>query len=123
MTGFDIVVSAVIRAFNFRNFGATRERARGFQRGHDGLGSGIHKSNLIKAIAARADVLRMQNFLLGSHHESAAARKLRGDSFNNWRVRVSVNKRCDIVGKVNARDAINVRDAATFSVRNIGRHR
>ena len=68
-------------------------------------------------------MLRVQNFLLGGHHESATALKLRGGRFNNWRVRMSMNKRCDIVGKVNARDAINVRDAATFPVRNIGRNR
>ena len=92
MAGFDIVIGTVVGAFYFRNLWATRERARRLERGHHGFGAGIHETNLIKARATRADVLRMQNFLLSGHHEGAAARKLRGDSLNNRPIRVSVDQ-------------------------------
>ena len=123
MARFDIVIGTVVRALNFRNLRATRECTRGLQRSHHGLGAGIHETNLIKARATRADVLRMQNFLLSSHHEGAAARQLRRGGLHNGRIRVSVDQRGNIVCKVDARDTIDVSDAATFAVCHVGWNR
>ena len=123
MAGFDVVIGTVVGAFYFRNLWATRERTRRLQRGHHGLGAGIHEANLIKARATRADVLRMQNFLLSGHHEGAAARKLRRGGLNNRLICVSMNQRGNIVCEVDAGDTIDISDAATLAVRHIGWNR
>ena len=63
----------------------------------------------------------VRHLALGRHHECRAPLQLLRDRLDDGRIRMTVDERGHVVGKVDARDAVEIRDPAPFAMRRIRR--
>src|SRR6185437_1623990 len=123
LTDFGVVVDAVIGALDFRDHWTPGERARHLQRAHDRLGAGIDETNFVEARHPRAQIFRVLNLRLRTHHVGRTETKLLLHRLDDLRKGMAVYQRSHVVGEIEAPHAFDICYVAPLTIRGVERVR